>query len=144
MLSTRRRVVFYSRGSQICWNLILKLKLVRMPWLFAGGGLSCLHKRHQATTHALAKLAFAQRLRQGFYVRNAVDGKVRKVRVGRKQMKLRIPQYPHSQRLAQLKVIDAKQFQALLSFREHSPLQLQPLRGNSVMNAPALQIKRHV
>src|ERR1035437_4068484 len=75
-------------------------------------------ERGQPSAAALAKLAGAQRVRQGFQVGDAVDVEFLQLGVGRKQMQRALSHPPHAERFAQLEVIDAEQFQALLRSEE--------------------------
>src|ERR1700691_4903120 len=99
-----------------------------------------LYKRREAAPRAFAKLAGAQLFGDCFQVRNGVDEKLREFGVRRIDVERRLAQQPHSQRLAELEVVDAEKLQALLNLGEKAALQFDALRGDFKMNAPALGV----
>src|ERR1700733_9621650 len=106
--------------------------------LNASRWMLCLDERCEVAPGPFAKLAFSQRVSERFQIGDAVDVETLKFGVGRVEMQRSQPQEARSQRFAQLKVVDAKQFQGLLNLGKQASFQLDSLRRDLVVNTAGL------
>ena len=95
----------------------------------------------QAASSAFAKLAISQFIGESFQVRHSVNRKVLKLRIGRVEVQRGLTQEAAAYGLAQLEMVDAEQFERFLNFGEQTAFELDSLRGDSIVNAPALGIE---
>ncbi len=99
---------------------------------------SRLDERSRPPSRALVKRAFAQRVGQRLQPRDAKDHHHRKVGVRRTKLEEALTGKPHSQRLVQIKVINAKQLDVFFRFGEDSPFNSDSLRCYLIGSRDAL------
>ncbi len=98
---------------------MVSFSVVRFEWCVKAEK-NCLplsfDKGRKIAPAALAQLAFAQRVRQALQPGNGIDGEPFEFCVGSENAQRALPHQAHAQRLIQLEMVDAKQFQRLLHF----------------------------
>ena len=103
--------------------------------------LLCLDERGQATSGAFAKLAFSQFIGESFKVRNPVNRKILKLRIGRIQMERSLTQQAAAYWFSQFEMVDAKQLERFLDFGDEASFELDSLRRDSVVDTQTLRIE---
>src|SRR5678816_4455235 len=88
---------------------------------------------------ALPERVLPKVVREFLQVRDAVDEHGLLVGIRRSQVQLALAHEPHTQRLVQVEVVDAKELDVLFQFREEAVLDADPLVGDLVAQRPALE-----
>src|SRR4051812_47351602 len=97
----------------------------------------CLDESGEAAPGAFAKLAIAELIGESFEVRHSVNRKIFEFGVGRVEVQRCLPEDAAADGLPQLEMIDAEQFERFLDLGEQPAFELDSLRGDAVVDAPA-------